>query len=83
MRLVGIFMVLYKNSQSKLDIQNVSTSIVPTGFLKFGNKGGVGISLDINDTMVCFVNSHLAAGNGELARRNQVCLYSFAILHLF
>lgn len=45
---------------------------IPTGFLKLGNKGGVGVSLRINDTRVCFVNSHLAAGSNELIKRNQV-----------
>lgn len=53
-------------------IKNLNTASIPTGFLKFGNKGGVGISMEINDTMLCIINSHLAAGNGELARRNQV-----------
>ncbi|KAI6233008.1 IPPc domain-containing protein [Aphelenchoides fujianensis] len=71
-RLIGIFLVLYRRSTSRFQISEVSKAVVPTGFLKFGNKGGVGISLQINDSSVCFINSHLAAGNGELARRNQV-----------
>jgi phosphatidylinositol-bisphosphatase len=36
-----------------------------------GNKGGVAVSLRIHDTLLCFVNSHLAAGGDELLRRNQ------------
>ncbi|KAI6202971.1 IPPc domain-containing protein [Aphelenchoides besseyi] len=70
-RLIGIFLVLYRRQTSRFAISEVVNSAVPTGFLKFGNKGGVGISLQINDSLVCFINSHLAAGNGELARRNQ------------
>jgi phosphatidylinositol-bisphosphatase len=71
-RLIGIFLVLYRNTATKTEISSVSTAAIPTGFLKFGNKGGVGISLEVNDTHLCLINSHLAAGNSELARRNQV-----------
>jgi phosphatidylinositol-bisphosphatase len=71
-RLIGIFLVLYKKTGSNFKIHNVHGAFVPTGFLKFGNKGGVGISLMLNDTALCFVNSHLAAGSSELYRRNQV-----------
>ncbi|KAE9555262.1 hypothetical protein FO519_001513 [Halicephalobus sp. NKZ332] len=69
-RLVGIFLVIYRNSESKIPFKSVHSTFVPTGFLKFGNKGGVGVSLDLNNTSVCFINSHLAAG-GELSKRNQ------------
>uniref|UniRef100_A0AC34RRQ0 Inositol polyphosphate-related phosphatase domain-containing protein n=1 Tax=Panagrolaimus sp. JU765 TaxID=591449 RepID=A0AC34RRQ0_9BILA len=70
-RLVGIFMALYRKDNSKIKISKpIHSSWVATGFLKFGNKGGVGISLELNNTTVCFVNSHLAAG-GELSKRNQ------------
>ncbi|KAI6182470.1 IPPc domain-containing protein [Aphelenchoides bicaudatus] len=71
-RLIGIFLVLYRNTMSRLKISDVNTALVPTGFLKFGNKGGVAISLNVNDTSLCIVNSHLAAGNSELERRNRV-----------
>uniref|UniRef100_A0A0N5B826 IPPc domain-containing protein n=1 Tax=Strongyloides papillosus TaxID=174720 RepID=A0A0N5B826_STREA len=36
-----------------------------------GNKGGVGISIEMNNSTVLFINSHLAAGNRETERRNQ------------
>lgn len=74
-RLIGIFLVLYRNKLSKFKVPTPSVSIIPTGFLKFGNKGGVGISLELNDTTLCIVNSHLAAGNGELSRRNQASFW--------
>jgi hypothetical protein len=37
-----------------------------------GNKGAVGVSLRINDTSLCIINSHLSAGGGreDLTRRN-------------
>lgn len=71
-RLIGIFLVIYSRFDAKFNISHVNVSSTPTGFLKFGNKGGVGISLQLNDTLVCFLNSHLAAGNNELSKRNQV-----------
>lgn len=74
-RLIGIFLILYKREDAKVKVSQVFLSSTPTGFLKFGNKGGVGISLRLNDSLVCFVNSHLAAGNHELSKRNQVCNY--------
>ena len=64
-------MVIYRHTRSKIPKPYpVHKSFIATGFLKFGNKGGVGISFNLNDTPVCFINSHLAHGD-ELARRNQ------------
>ncbi|CAI4230184.1 unnamed protein product [Auanema sp. JU1783] len=74
-RLVGIFIVLFKNRASTVRTSNVSTNLIPTGIStgisKLGNKGGTAISLKLNDTNVCFVNCHLAAGNSEVDKRNQ------------
>lgn len=36
-----------------------------------GNKGGVAIRIRLYDTTLCFVNSHLAAHQDEVQRRNQ------------
>lgn len=34
-----------------------------------GNKGGVGVSMQLNEAFICFVNSHLAAHMSEIEQR--------------
>lgn len=75
MRLVGIFVVLFQSRASTVKVSQIKSSYMATGISmlvnKLGNKGGTALSLRLNDTLVCFVNCHLAAGTGELERRNQ------------
>lgn len=40
------------------------------GILGFGNKGAVSISVFVHSDTICFVCSHLAAGQKEVQRRN-------------
>ncbi|CAJ0578325.1 unnamed protein product, partial [Mesorhabditis spiculigera] len=74
-RLAGILIVMFKSSDTKVRLSDEFTSMLPTGIsvmgTKLGNKGGVGISVKMNDSRICFINSHLAAGNGEMERRHQ------------
>eukprot|EP01102_Stenamoeba_stenopodia_P002821 TRINITY_DN1268_c0_g2_i8.p1 TRINITY_DN1268_c0_g2~~TRINITY_DN1268_c0_g2_i8.p1 ORF type:complete len:777 (-),score=178.74 TRINITY_DN1268_c0_g2_i8:51-2381(-) len=52
-------------------ISNIETGKKATGlFNKLGNKGGVAISFRVNDTPLCFVNCHLAAGQDKINDRN-------------
>ncbi|VDP24624.1 unnamed protein product [Heligmosomoides polygyrus] len=75
MRLVGIFVVLFQSRASTVKVSQIKSAYMATGISmlvnKLGNKGGTALSLRLNDTLVCFVNCHLAAGTGELERRNQ------------
>ncbi|VDD95206.1 unnamed protein product [Enterobius vermicularis] len=75
-RLVGIMLVIFrrKDSPVKVDRSSVFSARLPTGIQlisRMGNKGGVAVSMQINNSSVCFVNSHMAAGNEELDKRNQ------------
>ncbi|CAJ0941577.1 unnamed protein product, partial [Mesorhabditis belari] len=74
-RLVGVFIVMFKLVKCNVHVSEVKSSMLATGIsvmgTKLGNKGGTGISLKLNDSRICFINCHLAAGNGELKRRNQ------------
>ncbi|KAK6106099.1 Endonuclease/Exonuclease/phosphatase family protein [Brugia pahangi] len=74
--LVGILLMIYRRIDCEVRVENtaIDVEIVPTGFPllgRMGNKGGVAISLQINDSYLCFVNSHFAAGQEELEKRNQ------------
>ncbi|EGT47319.1 CBN-OCRL-1 protein [Caenorhabditis brenneri] len=75
MRLVGIFVIVFQATHSQVRVSDVNVKYVATGISvlvnKLGNKGGTAISMKMNDTWVCFVNAHFAAGNNELERRNQ------------
>jgi len=74
-RLVGMMLLVFSKEDHVDVLHQVSVGSVGTGiqgiFHKWGNKGGVAISLKIHDTNLCFVNCHLAAGEIEVERRNQ------------
>lgn len=40
-----------------------------------GSKGGVGVRISIHDASLCFINTHLAAHDEKVERRNEVCYY--------
>ena len=79
-RLVGLLLVVYVRSDNGLigngngrtipQIGAVEKSWVRTGFGGlFGNKGGVGISLVLNEKRVALINSHLTPHEGKLNDR--------------
>lgn len=70
-RLVGMMLTIVVKKSLRGSISKICTSMVGTGTLKFGNKGGVGASFQLNETFMCFVNSHLAAHVQEYERRNE------------
>ena len=77
----GVFLAIYGKKFSihgkELTIPEHHKNSIKTGFkflfYVFGNKGGVGISFEWEGIKICFVNSHLAAGN-KLEKRNEVKL---------
>ncbi|MFH4978014.1 hypothetical protein AB6A40_004723 [Gnathostoma spinigerum] len=75
-RLVGIMLVIFRRSDCKVNVppESVHSVRLPTGIQlisRMGNKGGVAVSMQMNDSLICFVNSHMAAGTDELDKRNQ------------
>lgn len=70
-RLIAILLVVYVKDTIR-SIGDVMVESAPTGFFGVvGNKGGVAIRMKIQDTTLCFVNSHLCAHTEEWMRRNQ------------
>lgn len=76
-RLVGMMLTIVVKRSLRGSISKICTSMVGTGTLRFGNKGGVGVSFQLNETFLCFVNSHLAAHVQEFERRNAGMLSIF------
>jgi len=74
-RLVGMMLLVYSKEEHMGSIKNISVGSLGTGIKgishSLGNKGGVAVRLELQDTEFCFVNSHLAAGDCEVERRNQ------------
>ncbi|XP_065091560.1 inositol polyphosphate 5-phosphatase OCRL [Ochlerotatus camptorhynchus] len=70
-RLVGMMLTVAVKKSLRDRISDCLTAAVGTGTLKWGNKGGVGVSFQMNEALLCFVNTHLAAHTQEVDRRNE------------
>lgn len=70
-RFVGMQLTLVIRKELRTSIKQCHTDMVGTGTLKYGNKGGIGISIKLNESCICFINSHLAAHQNEVERRNE------------
>ncbi|CAG5118177.1 unnamed protein product, partial [Candidula unifasciata] len=70
-RLVGMLLVVYIQEKHVKHISYIDFDSVATGIMGImGNKGGVSVRLTFHNTSLCFVNSHLAAHQDEIERRN-------------
>lgn len=70
-RLVGMMLTVAVKKSLRDRVSDCLTAAVGTGTLKWGNKGGVGVSFQLDEALMCFVNSHLAAHTQEVVRRNE------------
>ncbi|XP_067950834.1 inositol polyphosphate 5-phosphatase OCRL-like isoform X2 [Watersipora subatra] len=71
-RMVGVMLIVYASDSVVEHIQGVASGTVATGIMGFmGNKGGVAIRLEVHNTSLCFITSHLAAHMEQTERRNQ------------
>ncbi|KAI9266858.1 Endonuclease/exonuclease/phosphatase [Phascolomyces articulosus] len=74
-QLVGLFSCIFVRSSELSRVSAVDSTIVKTGMKVMkkslhGNKGGIAIRLQLDDSSLCFVNCHLAAGQSHQAQRN-------------
>lgn len=70
-QLVGTALLVFVKSDLLGAIRNVEAATRKTGLRGMsGNKGAVGIRLDLYDTSFCFLTAHFAAGHSNVEERN-------------
>ncbi|PHH60312.1 hypothetical protein CDD81_1867 [Ophiocordyceps australis] len=69
--LVGLFTCVFVKSSLRERIRNLSAAEVKRGMGGLhGNKGAVVVRFQVDDTSLCFVNCHLAAGQSQASARH-------------
>ncbi|KIW07424.1 uncharacterized protein PV09_02265 [Verruconis gallopava] len=69
--LVGLFTCVFVKSSLRSSISDVSGAEVKLGMKgRYGNKGALLVRFLIDDSSVCFINCHLAAGQKQTHHRN-------------
>ena len=69
--LVGMLLCVFALDKHKASVSRVHTATVGVGVMgMMGNKGGVCVRMQIYDSTVCFVCSHLAAHRENVDGRN-------------
>ena len=69
--LVGLFTCIFVRSSLRARIGNLTASEVKRGMGGvYGNKGAVAIRFCVDDSSLCFVNCHLAAGQSQANSRH-------------
>ncbi|XP_039108014.1 synaptojanin-2 isoform X2 [Hyaena hyaena] len=71
-QLVGVCLYIFVRPYHVPFIRDVAIDTVKTGMGgKAGNKGAVGIRFQFHSTSLCFVCSHLTAGQSQVKERNE------------
>ncbi|XP_055597448.1 inositol polyphosphate 5-phosphatase OCRL-like [Uranotaenia lowii] len=69
--LAGIMLAVAVKKSLRYKISDCLTAEITTGRINWGNRGGVGVSFQLNESLLCFVNVHLAAhSQQEVERQN-------------
>lgn len=69
--LVGLFTCVFVKSSLQGRIRNLQSAEVKRGMGGLhGNKGAIAVRFQIDDSSLCFVNCHLAAGQTQTSSRN-------------
>ncbi|KAF3165290.1 hypothetical protein TWF106_000605 [Orbilia oligospora] len=72
--MVGLFTCIFVKAEERLNIRNFGACTVKTGLGGIhGNKGALVTRFFLDDSSLCFVNCHLAAGqSGTRSRNNDI-----------
>ncbi|KAF8644322.1 hypothetical protein AX16_008530 [Volvariella volvacea WC 439] len=69
--LVGLFSCVFVKQTEKPMLRDVAITTIKRGMGgRYGNKGGIVARFVIDDTSVCLINCHLAAGQNAVRQRN-------------
>lgn len=69
--MVGLFTCIFVKASERSRVRHLHTGEVKRGMGgSLGNKGAVVIRMVLDDSSVCFVNCHLAAGQTQTIQRN-------------
>ncbi|KAL1413382.1 hypothetical protein Q8F55_001144 [Vanrija albida] len=70
-QLVGLFSCIFVKASLKNSLRDVNITTVKRGVGGiYGNKGAIFSRMVVDDTSVCFINVHLAAGQSHKGARN-------------
>ncbi|GAA5888107.1 hypothetical protein JCM6882_000282 [Rhodosporidiobolus microsporus] len=71
-KLVGMYTVVFARNELRGQIRDLATHKIKNGFDEFyGNKGSLMFRLVLDDSSLCFINAHLAAGKKHHAERER------------
>ncbi|KAF1993545.1 DNase I-like protein [Amniculicola lignicola CBS 123094] len=69
--LVGLYTCIFVKSSERLKIRDVCAAQVKLGMGgRYGNKGALIVRFFLDDSSLCFINCHLAAGQTQTVHRN-------------
>ncbi|WVQ81931.1 hypothetical protein IAT38_004058 [Cryptococcus sp. DSM 104549] len=69
--LVGLFTCIFVKASEKETLRDLNITTVKRGIGGiYGNKGAIVSRFVLDDTSICFINVHLAAGQSQKAARN-------------
>ncbi|KIW68249.1 hypothetical protein PV04_04206 [Phialophora macrospora] len=69
--LIGLFQCVFIRQEERINVRNLQAASVKLGLKgRYGNKGALVTRFVLDDSSVCFVNCHLAAGQRNTSHRN-------------
>ncbi|KAI0791003.1 DNase I-like protein [Abortiporus biennis] len=69
--LVGLFTCIFVKNSERVSLKHNAITTVKRGMGgRYGNKGGIVARFVIDDSSICFINCHLAAGQSHVRQRN-------------
>jgi endonuclease/exonuclease/phosphatase family metal-dependent hydrolase len=70
--LVGLFSCIFVRNSERISLRDTAITTVKRGMGgRYGNKGAIVTRFVVDDTSICFINCHLAAGQSQKLARNQ------------